>query len=263
MTQTASDSLLWIKNELDNTLLRSRQALEAYAENPEDRDSLKHCLAYLHQVQGTLRVVEVYGAAILAREMEAVARALWEDKIKDVNEAFEILMRAMLQLPDYLERVISGQREVPLALLSLVNDLRSVRGDSLLSESELFAQNLAGRPVPTHEDRTGAARGDIAAVAGKLRPKFQAALLGWYKGDKPASHLRTLGAICEKLEEAANTPPVFQLWWVVGGIMEALVDGGLEADVSLKQLLGQVDRQIKRLVDEGEDAVSAEPPSEL
>lgn len=262
MTQLASDSLLWIKAELDNTLQRARHALEAFVEDAKDTESLEECLKHLHQVQGTLRIVEVYGAATLAEEMEAVAKALANGQIKsEPDEAYEVLMRAILQLPDYLERVIHGQRDMPLALLSLLNDLRSVRGEPLLSESSLFAQNLASRGAKaTSLAITGS--GDIMALAKKLRPKFQAALLGWFKtGGKDS--LQVLGEVAGQLEQASSTPGSFQLWWIVGGIIEALQDGGIEASVGLKQLLGQVDRQIKRLLEKGESELNEDPPTEL
>ena len=265
MNTVASDSLLWIKRELDETLLRARQSLEAFVEDQDDPRPIQECLERLHQVQGTLRIVEVYGAAMLAEEMEAVARAIVENRIRERNDAFEILMRAMLQLPDYLERVVAGQRDVPLALLSLLNDLRSVRGEPLLSESSLFVHNLAERGAQTVAARVPAGgAGDASATAKQLRPKFQSALLGWYRGDsKSAAHLAALSKVAEQLEHASSTPTSFQLWWVVGGVLEALAEGGLEASVSVKQMLGQADRQIKRLADEGERALEDEPPNEL
>ena len=264
MNTVASDSLLWIKRELDETLQRSRQSLEAFVEDQEDSRPLTECLEHLHQVQGTLRIVEVYGAAMLAEEMEAVAKALVGNQIRERNEAFEVLMRAMIQLPDYLERVVSGQRDVPLALLSLLNDLRSVRGEPLLSESALFSQNLSERGAQSVAARVPAGAGDASAVAKQLRPKFQSALLGWYRGDaKSPAQLKALSKVAEQLEHASSTPTCFQLWWVVGGVLEALGDDGLEATVSVKQMLGQVDRQLKRLADEGEAVIEAEPPSEL
>ncbi|HET7922352.1 MAG TPA: Hpt domain-containing protein, partial [Gammaproteobacteria bacterium] len=263
MSQVASDSLQWIKNELDHTLVRARQALEAHVERPDDAEALTQCLELLHQVQGTLRIVEVYGAAMLAEEMEAVVRGLQAGEIERGDTAFEVLMRAMLQLPDYLERVIGGRRDMPLALLSLLNDLRGVRGQPLLSESALFAYNLAGRTasVVGHAADTGKPV-DIKSLAGKLRPKFQSALLGWYKSGE-AAHLATLADTAEKLEQAATTPAVFELWWIVGGAVEGLREGGIEPEVSLKQLLGQVDRQIKRLMDQGEADVAEDPAKEL
>jgi chemosensory pili system protein ChpA (sensor histidine kinase/response regulator) len=264
MSQVASDSLLWIKNELDHTLVRARQSLETYVEKAEDKEALTQCLELLHQVQGTLRIVEVYGAAMLAEEMEAVVRGFDTGEVARNDAAFEVLMRAMLQLPDYLERVIGGRRDMPLALLSLLNDLRTVRGQPLLSESALFAYNLAGRAATVMTPPVQAAKAvDIKSLAGKVRPKFQAALLGWYKGDDAAKHLEILADSAEKLEQAATTPPVFELWWIVGGIIEGLREGGIQADVSLKQLLGQVDRQMKKLVEQGEAALAQDPAQDL
>jgi len=265
MSQVASDSLLWIKNELDHTLVRARQSLETYVEKAEDKQALTQCLELLHQVQGTLRIVEVYGAAMLAEEMESVVRGFETGEVARTDAAFEVLMRAMLQLPDYLERVIGGRRDMPLALLSLLNDLRTVRGQPLLSESALFAYNLAGRAatVMAPPAQQPAKAVDIKSLASKVRPKFQAALLGWYKGDDAAKHLEILADSAEKLEQAATTPPVFELWWIVGGIIEGLREGGIQADVSLKQLLGQVDRQMKKLMEQGETALAQDPAQDL
>ncbi|MGH8283411.1 MAG: Hpt domain-containing protein [Gammaproteobacteria bacterium] len=263
MSQVASDSLLWIKNELDHTLVRARQALEAYVEHPGGGEALDQCLELLHQVQGTLRIVEVYGAAMLAEEMESLVRGLRSGELQRTDAAFEVLMRAMLQLPDYLERVIGGRRDMPLALLSLLNDLRAVRGQPLLSESALFAYNLAGRSASVVARAPSTRAVDIKNLAGRLRPKFQMALLGWYKGDQAEIHLASLADTAEKLEQAATTPAVFELWWIVGGVIEGLRESGIQADVSLKQLLGQVDRQIKRLMDHGETPLAEDPAKEL
>ena len=51
-------------------------------------------------------------------------------------------MRAMVQLPSYLERVLAGGRDLALVLLPLLNDLRAVRGSALLSEGTLLLLNL-------------------------------------------------------------------------------------------------------------------------
>jgi chemosensory pili system protein ChpA (sensor histidine kinase/response regulator) len=65
------------------------------------------------------------------------------------------------------------------------------------------------------------------------------------------------------MESHAATQPLFQLWWVVSAVIEALRDGGLEGNVSLKRLLGHVDREMRRLHEAGEQAYSASPPVEL
>ena len=47
-------------------------------------------------------------------------------------------MRAMVQLPGYLDRVLAGGRDLALVLLPLLNDMRAVRGSPLLSEGTLL-----------------------------------------------------------------------------------------------------------------------------
>src|SRR5450432_1469357 len=144
MSEVAEQTLHVVAKELTATLLDARTALEAYAEKPDDGTLLGKCVASLHEVHGVLRLVEVYGAALLAEEMEHVARYLIESAQENRNqpESLDALMRAMVQLPAYLERVLGGGRDLALVLLPLLNDLRAVRGNALLSEGTLLLLNL-------------------------------------------------------------------------------------------------------------------------
>ena len=54
-----------------------------------------------------------------------------------------------------------------------------------------------------------------------------------------------------------------QLWTVLNAVLTAIRGGGLEASITLKRLIGQVDRQLKRLIDGGESAMVNSPPVEL
>jgi chemosensory pili system protein ChpA (sensor histidine kinase/response regulator) len=70
-------ALDWVKSEIEETLKQAQQALEAYIANPHDVAKLRFCLAYLHQIFGTLQMVEFYGAAMLAEEMEKLVPCRW------------------------------------------------------------------------------------------------------------------------------------------------------------------------------------------
>jgi chemosensory pili system protein ChpA (sensor histidine kinase/response regulator) len=104
---------------------------------------------------------------------------------------------------------------------------------------------------------------EIAELARKLRSRFQLALLGWIRGEKVDENLNHLAEIALQFEQAASTKPVFQLWWVVGAVLEALRSGGVDANVSIKRLLGHVDREMKRLTDLGEARYAATPPADV
>src|SRR5690606_27793101 len=104
-------TLNWVKQELDETPKQARQALAAYVDDPADSSLMRFCATYLHQVQGTLRMVELYGAAMVVEEMERVAQGLLDDAIRNKNDAYEVLMRGIVQLPDYLERLQGGHKD--------------------------------------------------------------------------------------------------------------------------------------------------------
>ena len=264
MAELSSQTLHIVARELNSELNDARTALEAFGEQQDNVALLRKCSEHLRSVHGALRISEVYGAALLAEEMGQVARYLIDNfaERRHLAEGLDALMRAMVQLPTYLERVMSGGRDMALVLLPLLNDLRAVRGHALLSEGTLLLLNLSSdqqaNPVP--------APGEVVTIgqwARKLRTRYQLGLLGWIKGERVDQNLEILSRSAEKLEQVATTQPVFQLWWVVGAILEALRDGGLDGSASIKRLLGHADREMKRLYEQGEGRYADSPPLEL
>jgi chemosensory pili system protein ChpA (sensor histidine kinase/response regulator) len=266
MTDISSQTLHIVAKELTATLNEARASLEAYAERSDQHVHLEKCAEQLHLAHGVLRLVEVYGAALLAEEMEHVTRYLLSagNDQKKHGDGLDALMRAMVQLPTYLERVLSGGRDLALVLLPLLNDLRSVRGSPLLSEGTLLLLNLkSDQPAQPQSQRQDEQVITVAQWARRLRPRFQVGLLGYIRGERTVQNLEILAKVSEKLEQVATTQPVFQLWWVIGAILEAVRANGLEGSATLKRLLGQADRQIKVLYELGEGRYCENPPIDL
>ena len=259
-------SLQLVSDELAVTLSDARVVLEQYAEGEGGPQALERVAALLHTARGVLRMTETHGASLLAEEMEQTCLHLAKHRRRDAGaeEPLEALMRAAVQLPAYVERVLNGGRDIPLVLLPLLNDLRAARGRPLLSESTLLLLNVAGVPrlTGTPAQRPGSGE-DLSYLCQELRPRFQLSLLGLIRGDNPGACLRQMYTVAERLEGAAAAEEVHQLWWVVAAVLEALIDGGLEASVSVKRLMGQADREIKRLRTLGEDEYARVPPTEL
>src|SRR5450432_3687658 len=265
MTDISSQTLHVVAKELAATLNDARASLEAYSERSDQRALLEKCADHLHSAHGVLRLVEVYGAALLAEEMEHVTRYLLssENDQKRQVDGLDALMRAMVQLPTYLERVLSGGRDLALVLLPLLNDLRSVRGSPLLSAGTLLLLNLKSDQNAKPQLTQGEQSISVAQWARRLRPRFQIGLLGYIRGERTVQNLEILAKVTEKLEQVATTQPVFQLWWVTGAILEAVRANGLEGSATLKRLLGQADRQIKALYELGEARYCEDPPIDL
>ncbi|MCC7254297.1 MAG: Hpt domain-containing protein, partial [Dokdonella sp.] len=260
----AFTALSWVKPALDATLAQASEALERHVEDPGQAEPLRECAHCLHQVQGTLRMVELYGAAMVVENMERIADSLLADSIRQRDEAYSVLMRGMVQLPDYLERLQSGHKDIPIVLLPLLNDLRAVLGENLLSESALFSPDM-GAPLPGSAAGAAAplAAADLRAQTLRLRLAFQAALLKWFRDESAAEHVRRLTEVLDRLRQLSHEVEPRRLWWAAAGMAECIAEGGLGASAAVKLLLGRVDREIHRLAESGEAAFAAKSPREL
>src|SRR5438309_3196171 len=266
MPEVASQTFDIVDSDVNATQAEARGDLETYDEQHDNVTLLERCAQDLHQVQGVLRVLEIYGAALLAEEMEHVAQYLLatHSERKSQAESLDALMRAMVQLPSYLERVLAGGRDLALVLLPLLNDLRAVRGNALLSEGTLLLLNLkSDQQAQPQASAPGEAPLTIEHWARRVRARYQVGLIGWIRGERVEQNLAILGAVAHKLEQIATRQPVFQLWWVIGAVIEALQEKGLEGGQSIKRLLGLGDREIRRLYEQGEARYAQSPPVEL
>ncbi|MEO6079691.1 MAG: Hpt domain-containing protein [Steroidobacteraceae bacterium] len=263
--QVASQTLDAVAREIMASLNEARVALEAFVEQGDNASLMQRCRSELQQVQGVLRVMEIHGAALLAEEMHEVCAYLEStvDARKNQAEALDALMRAIVQLPGYLDRVLAGGRDMALVLLPLLNDMRAVRGSPLLSEGTLLSLNLRSDQQPAPQLPESGEVLSVVQWARKLRARFQTGLVGWIRGERVDHHLEGISAVASRFEKVATTQALFQLWWVVGALIEALRERGLEGGVSVKRMLGLADREIKRLYEQGEALYAQHPPVEL
>src|SRR5246500_3211604 len=202
MSEVASQTFDLVGREITATLGEARAAIETYVEQPDNVALLERCASELHQVQGVLRVLEIYGAALLAEEMEQVASYLLQtaSERKSQAESLDALMRAMVQLPSYLERVLAGGRDLALVLLPLLNDLRAVRGNALLSEGTLLLLNLKSDQQAQPQVATpGEPALTVEQWARRLRARYQMGLIGWIRGERIEQNLETLAGVAAKL----------------------------------------------------------------
>ena len=242
------NTLGWVKNEIDETLNQARQALESFADDSSDKTRLRFCITHLHQVVGTLTMVELDGAAMLAQETERLTEALYNDEVADEGVALETITRGIISIPDYLSRLQFGQPDIPLRLLPLINELRVARGEEALPESDLFYPDLSVRPVGGNEDEQ-LEPDQFVEKAKDLRKPLQNSLLTWLRNESDSAPLKKIEEVFDQFQQSAYSPIVEQLFWVAGGFVEALADGGLEPTNERKRVFARIDQEIKKLID--------------
>ncbi len=258
------NSLSWVKQQLDAVLNDAQTSLSEYIEHSDDEALMQDCIEGLRLVYGTLQMVEIFGAAMLAEEMEHTAKAILEGKVDHREDAYDVLMRAMLQLPDYLEGLQSGNKDTPMALLPLLNDMRTIRKESLMSENVLFFPDIDAVDVDEKViESSHMEAGKLYGEARRLRTHYQLGLLDLLKNNKARAGCQRMLAVIASLEKVSAGQSVRRFWSVIAALLEAMYEEEIDSNVSVKMLLGGVDRQIKLLIDIGEDDFAAQFSQDL
>lgn len=256
-------ALEWVKGEIAETLRQAHQAIEGVLDDPQAAPGLDECLAYIHQVHGSLQMVEFYGAALLAEEMEHLVEALQQGRVAHRDEALHLLLQAFGQLPIYLDRVQSARRDLPLVVLPLINDLRSARGDSLLSETSLFSPPLPDLPPLSAEALAALEPAEWPNVLRKLRQMLQMALVGLLREQDDQTHLEYLAKVFQRLEALSADAPLSPLWQVASALVEGMREGAIANSPALRSLFKDADKELKRLLEQGPRGLNQPPPPEL
>jgi chemosensory pili system protein ChpA (sensor histidine kinase/response regulator) len=237
-------TLGWVKPELDTALHQIQGDIEAFVEAPDDVGPLRDATQQLRQIEGTLRMLELYAPATLIEEMQALTHALSEGEISDVREeACAALGRAAIQLPDYLERLQSGHRDIPVVLLPLLNELRGFRGEASLGESVLFSPDFE-RPLPK----------EVADVPVQA-PTGGRELLDQYEGDlrRLLNEWQSNGDVSATLLKEridglfgfARDEDMRRLLWVASETAQAVGDGALTATRQLREAFNSVVEEVQ------------------
>jgi chemosensory pili system protein ChpA (sensor histidine kinase/response regulator) len=235
--------LRWVKGEIDASLQRVRRSLEAFAEEQGgEAVDLTDAVTALHEIRGVLIALELSGPARLVEEMEQHCETLESGDAANRGEVSEALMLALIQLPDYLEKLEAGQADAPLALLPAINDLRGSRGDRLLTEAELLVPTsvLADTEMPSLQVQKALAR-----VAGKIRPHFHRYLLQWFKPETSREGMANLGRLFHQLQRYIGDGIFHELFLAAEAVVEAMLHGSIDSDAETKALIGHLDRVIK------------------
>jgi len=237
-------ALDWVKSEIEETLKQAQQALEAYITTPSDTAKLRFCLAYLHQVFGTLQMVEFYGAAMLAEEMEKLCLSLVNHKVTDRARAHHALIEAMLQLPAYLERLQVAKKDVPFVLLPYINELRLAHEENPISELALFKPDF----VRVFSVLAQSGISPTADALKKIRHGYQLSLLGIIRQQNLLQQYEHLILVFEKLGLFMGQKPLQALWRTSSALVEGLMANDVPLTPAIKTLLGEIEQELRKYI---------------
>ena len=159
-------------------------------------------------------------------------------------------MQAILQLPPYLERVLSGRRDLPMVVLPLLNELRSARGESLLSETKLFTPYLPDAiPPVAGESLRRLQTPEFGALLRKLRQIYQSALVAIMRGQDEQRNLSFVARVLERLSLLSAQTPQAPLWEVAAALGEGLELNSIHLGSATRSLLARLERELHGLAE--------------
>ena len=257
-------TLGWVKSEIDETLSQARLALEAFVENTADKTNLRFCITHLHQVVGTLLMVELDNAAMLAKETEALAEGIltkrWRAAPRSSRHSRAASWCYRTRSPGC--NSASRTRRCAMSRCSMTCAPRAARRrfqNSICSPptSRCVRRRRVSATTPGREEaercRERAPSGwrmrRSSIFTKQQRTTFQPLLLGWLRDANQRQPLRDIAVILERLQLRTGLPTVEQLFWVARGLLEGLAEDGLASTVERKKLLSRLDQLIKKLID--------------
>ena len=262
-TSIKHSALGWVKKSIDDNLAEINVDLKLYIEDADD-SLLEKIKERLSVIEGVLMMIEQYGAAMLTEEMVSLCDYIIENKPAQGDHSLEVMLRAVLHLPDYLEHIQSGHRDIPIAILPLLNDLRAVKNQDLFSEKLLFLPDLSMHQGDVDSDAIDPGSNQASKqIAKKLRPIYQFALLNVIKENEVEGNLRRLEKVCETFEEKSYSEQAARIWWIIGALVESVSRQQLELGASIKNLLGKVDALFRVILLIGEQGLLKRQPIDL
>ncbi|MEQ3723620.1 hypothetical protein [Alcanivorax sp.] len=253
---TNTTSLTFLKEAIDTTLTEAENQLEAFSDDRSRQDELQHCAQAFQQLRGICQVVELPAAALMSEEMALAAREL-QDKVSDAR--IQALSNAIVLLTRYFDYVQLKNRTLPALLIGGINELRHSGGKGLIQESHFFSADLSRQRVPEASQRDMSVS-ELSALARRLRHMYQVGLLGILRGQNSATNLKLMARALVRLDRAAGQCGLSRFLWVAQSVLTAMYCDQMAITPARKALLSQYDRQLKKLVYDGDQAVTEEAP---
>jgi chemosensory pili system protein ChpA (sensor histidine kinase/response regulator) len=241
-------ALEWLGGEIAESLRQCDVLLSNFLHS-SNHEALERAAALMHQVQGSLRMVEFSGAALLVDEMEQTIAAVIRGGVAE-SDYVKAVKYCVEQLPGYLQKMLKERRELPASLILIFNELRMVSGAALLSSSVLFNPKLDAFELGAVVD-SSMTEATFVELSGKLLKMYQIAITAYLRGGNDKQNLLYVGKVCGRAAKLCAGQEQQVLWLAALALVEGLLNESIASYSTTGQLLGQLGEQLARFPERG------------
>ncbi|HQV80217.1 MAG: hypothetical protein KBF23_00185 [Agitococcus sp.] len=234
-----------IKPEVDVSLVQIEGALSTFVEDNANNTPLAESVEQMEQVYGALRLVDIPGAAELAEVLFALLRQVNELQEKTPDIYYSALGSGMMVLGRYLEYVQIKAVNLPQLLIPSINEARAALGVAPLGEG--YFLDVPYLPDNNIVEPLAIDHAQAIVLAKRIRLMYQIGTINLLKDQAQPVHFRLMRRALERATQLCTGKPLALLWWVGEAALEAFSQG-VELNPARKQLLAQLEQQLKLLV---------------
>jgi hypothetical protein len=247
---SGATSLSLVRDELFATMEEAESSLEHFIADRHNGNLLQQAVEQLKQVRGTLNLIELAGAELLAQEVLDQATDIPAGAGDERDVQLSALSNALHVLRRYLESLDVNRQEIPELLLPAINDLRLAGTQTALPESFFF--NVRLDPSRTQSAATPTMQAPLHtplldAEARRLRQMYQIGLLGFIREQNGPASLKLMLRALSRLDRLFAQDERSRLCWIGAAALEAQVDGQLLPRKTRKLLFSRIDRELKQM----------------
>ncbi|MEM7098928.1 MAG: Hpt domain-containing protein [Pseudomonadota bacterium] len=241
----------WIKSDLLQSIDNARVGLDQYAES-SDEMHLRSCLTALHQVHGTLVMLDLDGVTGLADHLEQLCQGLFDQNIdeRQKDQGAQLLMQGILELPGYLEEIQRGGQQQNQLAVPLTNDVRTLLGMSPLADGGI---NLAAAVSEDALSRFKQIDGPSKVM--RIRSALQNVLLKVLKGEDRSGVVELISKIALGMQKLNEGTALERQWEALGEFAQSLSLGTGPIPNESVVLLRRVDAELKSMIAAGDDGL--------
>ena len=177
-------SIQWIRDEIEKNAEQAILALEGYFEH-NDQEFLQTAKDSLHQIYGTLQIVELYPPSTLAQELEKTLDYLMSAGVELSDEYISKVIQCISLIVRYIDGVLRHDDALTAQeLIPPLNILRAIRNEPAVdsvSDSRKYFEDQSFNNVDN--------RKNIQALSVKLLKLFQFSYLKFAEGEEQDTNL--------------------------------------------------------------------------
>ncbi|MCL2297886.1 MAG: Hpt domain-containing protein [Proteobacteria bacterium] len=239
--------LSWVQGEIDQSLVRALESLEAFDSATGDTSPLQRARTHFRQAAGAIHMVGLDALQAYTDEIEQQLERLGRGVSKPEATAITaLIVRACRKLRDFLAELVHGAPLVPFSLYTEYEAMQRSRGVKITHPADLFCPDLSIRRDDSGPRHTVQAA-QFPAFLIRERRLYERGLLAWLRGDiKGADAMREAA---ENIEVGTPQHTVRTFWWMTTALFDAVREHAVADTFLLKHLLARIDLQIRRLID--------------